>query len=600
MNVNREAAPRPEEPPNPLSLLRQLVRVEALFVVVLVLVAVASFSERRPERSDVNGPASAKLDEPPPRRLPMEGAPGLLVARDEPPTPETSARVAVAPDEEATERAGAPALAGSVDSPRRLQASLATVVGRVRTTLGARPAKRASVELSVWRAGAPFEAPPELLLVRTDTDGNFRAQVGAGELRAIAWTEASTGAPTLLTLAPGETGELELVLAPAAPVGGRVLDPAGRPVAGAAISFWTHAERDVVHTATDGTFLHPRFPAGELLQQVRVTADGFGATVRYLDVDEDGSWELAPRAAGEAPLRGTDAPWLELVLVPELAVTGRLASSTGAPPVVADVRAEGYVHVLPDVASLDAASVRVARDGSFRIEGLRSDVSHALFVEATGFARLALEVPAFPDVVEFHVVEVGTLQLEPETSVVGVVIDGEGRPVVDIAVELELRATDEASAHSSDGLDAGVRFESRTLATRTDGAGTFVIDGLTADAWTLRVRRDRDALLERELELVPGEARRDLVLALPVEALVLIGEVHDATGAVAGAEVALKRFGDVTSVVTDELGRFRIAGLDAEAAYEVVARGPARDGGSPARAHSLVWGWDRPTLRLSD
>jgi hypothetical protein len=59
-------------------------------------------------------------------------------------------------------------------------------------------------------------------------------------------------------------------------------------------------------------------------------AAGHGVAVRYLRVGADGSWKLSA-AAGEASVKGTGTPWLELTLVPELRVRGRVVDAEGSP-----------------------------------------------------------------------------------------------------------------------------------------------------------------------------------------------------------------------------------------------------------------------------
>src|SRR5262249_50443022 len=155
----------------------------------------------------------------------------------------------------------------------------------------------------------------------------------------------------------GAPAELELALEPALPVAGRVIDArTGAPIAGASVSFWTFAEGDAVVSGADGGFVHPRFPARAPSQQVAARASGYGLTVRYLRMQADGGWKLSAANAGDASSSGVGRPWIELALVPELRVTGRVSDEHGTALAGACVVAEGFFHSSPSVASRDAAS----------------------------------------------------------------------------------------------------------------------------------------------------------------------------------------------------------------------------------------------------
>lgn len=329
----------------------------------------------------------------------------------------------------------------------------------------------------------------------SDAQGRLVLALAPGSARVVAWSEAATAPPALAELAAGATTELELTLAPALPVLGRVLDAAsGAPVAGARVTFWTFAEADEVLTGADGTFRHPRFPSAAPAQQIAARAEGYGTSVRVLRVAADGAWKLAARHAGEASLRGRGTPWVELELVPEQRLRGRLVDAGGAPVAGARVTVEGFQRAMSAVASPDAAATTSAADGSFELGGLRSDLGHALTLAAAGLAGEPLELGPGAGLVEL-----GTLVLRPATFLTGVALDADGLPLA--GVEVLLRPTGPPPAPAS-ALDAGARAQSRERRTTTCAAGTFLFeDLLPAPAW-LVIETDEGA--RAETTLVPG------------------------------------------------------------------------------------------------
>jgi hypothetical protein len=194
----------------------------------------------------------------------------------------------------------------------------------------------------------------------------------------------------------------------------------------------------------------------------------------------------------------------------------------------------------------------------------------------------------------------GDLCLAPEAAVSGVVVDAEGWPVEDAALELlALDATESASEGGARAaprragtLDAGLRVEPGRHLARSGVAGEFRIGGLAAGRHRLRVRRGGTVLAERALALAPGEAA-DVRLELPATCLALAGLVRDARGACPGATVAVEREGVVARVTADALGRFRVAGLDARAPYRLRASVEAQHA-----AEADAWAGDTLVLHL--
>ena len=583
--------PAPSVHRRPLDRPRARTRPRALLLALLLVAAPAALVTTWHPRS-----------EPDPTALhhPFAGAPSPAAVAHRPlaPAPGRPAptRRAVAV-EAATERAGAEASApatepGSPAPPARLE-----IV--VLASDGVSPVPGARIELV---QADPATSAPLPRLVPTEGSGRIVVGVDPGALGVVAWSEEGVGGPLFVDVAAGWNGTVEVVLEPAHEVRGRIVDAVtGAPVPEATIGFWCVSNLDLVRSGPDGSFAHPRFPAAAVAQQVRVEAPGYGPTVRYLRVDRDGAWEF-PSATddGITLSRTSGTPWIEIELFPELRLSGRVVGAAGQPIADAVVAAEGYYHTLPGVASLDGEETRTNAAGEFLLGGLRTDVSHSVVINAPGYAEWYDEV----EVAGAAVRALGEVRLESELLVAGVVVDGEGLPVEDIAVDLEpvaptaLDAEGDALTRGAAGeLDVRVRVQGHLDRRRTCPNGTFLFEGLEEREYVLRVLRDDAPLLERRV--FPGRMTEstNMLLELPLEALVLRGEVRDDFGPVAGARVELRRFGAVGTVRADAQGRFRIAGLDSRAAYRVTAlRG--QEGEVVQRVETAVWAFERPILRL--
>jgi len=459
------------------------------------------------------------------------------------------------------------------------------------------------LELGYTPPGADHE---RVELRRADPRGRLRAAFGPGTLRIVAWDDRSVAGPVFYELAAGTSERCELMLELGREVAGRVVDAeTGAPVEDAAVSFWTFAERDRARTGPDGSFRHARFPAGERAQQIRVEAAGYGAAVRYLKIEAGGGWSL-PDPFDEAAARsGSGTPFVEIALVRELRVGGRVTDANGAPIEGATVSAEGYFRILPRAASRDAASTLTSATGEFALAGLRSDIGHSLLVHAPGHAEHLLELPPAPE----GELSVGDVSLAREGLCAGVVIDPDGYPVEDIEVALVPLAEEGAggtvapaarSAASAPGLDVGARIQGTQWESRTRPDGTFLFEHLVERPYVVVVSRDREPLVEHEIRPGAGDfgSFGDLELRLPPETLTLRGELRGS--AAAGARVDVERFGWVGQATVDADGRFRVAGLDDLAAYRLTVTTTSGDTGRPLSARGEAWAFDSPVLELAE
>ena len=559
---------------------------------------------------------------PAPRRVSEPQAPRTLPAAYEPPPPSTSLpRVASAL---ATKRAEPPLHASTQEGARErsttTQASeppgapaLATLVALLVDADSGTPIPGATLELGLTPRGAEDEA---VRVLTANSEGRVRVELEPGEARLVGWKNELTGGPLFVTLEAGVTSPATIALEPAHRVLGRVVDAhTGAPIDGARITFWTFSERDTVQTGADGNFSHPRFPSTEYREQIRVEAPGYGATVRYLAIDRNGSWELPDPVDGRRDASGRSVPWVAISLVPELVVLGRVVDEHGAPLAGATVSAEGYVRVLPDVASRDAATATTDEDGHFELGGLRSDVSHSLLVTSPGHAALELELGAGSTLVD-----VGALRLERELLLAGSIVDAEGFPAADLRVtltRLDVESEDEPPSWETGAqeLDVPARFQGRTLDTRSSADGTFVFEHLRPAAYAVEVWRGERSLVSSIVTPPatapssgsPGASSSQspwssIELALPLDALTLRGLVSMPGGERLPEDANLTVEvigGDATTQLTpDEHGHFRAAGLRADVPYRIVAR--ALHGERTLSAELEAWAFEEPEIVLRE
>ncbi len=442
----------------------------------------ALVSPRTRSTAEPRTPADALEHEPPPS--------GLVAPRSAP-------EVAGATDGDHQRRESAwtaeDAAPAALDDGR---ASMPPAVSNAVLELYVTDAGRAAPGASVELVHEPEQGPAAAPVVHTaDADGRVHLELAPGNVRATAWSAQACALPVRARLALGSPARLELALEPAYPVAGRVLDArTGAPVAGAEVALWTFAERDTVVSDANGSFLHPRFPARAPAQQIAARAPGYGVAVRYLRIDADGAWKIPGRTADEQSLRGTGTPWVELVLVPERVVRGRVRDEHGRPLAGARVAAEGFFHAQAAVATRDSREARSGADGSFALAGLRSDIGHSLLVEAQGraAARRELEAGAAE-------IDAGELVLARETVLSGVVIDPAGRPVA--GIEVVLREAEPEPVPGAGGLDVAVRVQGRERRATTTALGTFLFEGLAPQPFTLALAHEAGA--QDELPLQP-------------------------------------------------------------------------------------------------
>jgi protocatechuate 3,4-dioxygenase beta subunit len=427
-----------------------------------------------------------------------------------------------------------------------------------------RPVAGAAVEIWLERPGAAPSASGDTLTAWTDERGLLEIQEAWSQLRAVAWSEHATSAATQLSAV---VEEVKLVLIDSRGVGGRVRDAStGRPIAGARISAWTHASSDVVESDAGGAFHHPRLPASGSRQQVRVTAPGYAPSIALVEFDEHKgtrSW-AGPRAEARVHGPGSDA-WLEFELSPAARIRGHVRDPGGAPIAHARLRAEGYALLWSGAASPDTADALSDENGAYELAGLRPGVAHAVSVEAAAYATQVVELGCGAELTH-------DFRLEPEATVEGLLLDPAGIPAE--GLQIELRRTDAPAALECGADSVGVRRLGRRARTSTDAAGAFMFEGLGPHRYQLRATRGPRELLRHDFAAAPAENISLPPLTLEPSALTMQGLVEAPASDTRESEFAgwrIETWRDrlLGSVNVGGDGSFRIAGLDAEAPYEL-------------------------------
>ena len=377
----------------------------------------------------------------------------------------------------------------------------------------------AGAEVWIARPGASTPAGT------TDAQGRFGpAPAGTDAERQFVAVRATGYAPALqpVVLRPadpdGQTVSVEIRLQRAEPWRGRVVGVDGAPAADVRVG-WTAdgvAGRSPASTTSDEggwfTIDAPPPPApGRRMLLVAESAQGRAA--------------LALRADDAAPVP------LELRLVADPAVGGRLATVDGSAVVGAEVRlvpvwsdkerrtpdADDARRLLGNERGLTPWSAATDAQGVWRVAG----VPPGQWQVHARTADLARWYPGVIDVGRRDV-DVGTLVVDDGLVLAGRVRDADGRPV--------------AGARVDAVLDAVVP---RAWDAETDAGGHFEIAGLAPGTVRLRARRGEHASEAVVVELGTDD-RDDVELEVPVGGLVRF-EVRTTTGAPYVGVVVLRR-----------------------------------------------------------
>ena len=386
----------------------------------------------------------------------------------------------------------------------------------------------AAIPSSIRRAEEPWV---------TREDGTFRATPASpGRIRAIVrhpeYLEAMSEA---VTLAPGGTVEVDVVLHAGGSLEGRVVDASGRPVAGATVvvaALRGSMERQT-HSASDGTFAFAAVPEG-----VVVTAS--------LGEDADPRTARATASVSE----GGKASLILTLPDPRPALEVHVVDDRGYPVDAAQVSV-GSV----DPATPFRTTAFTDGHGTATIPGARG-IALRLDVTAPGHASCKRELPAGDATAEVSLLPAETLTGSVRESRSGAPIKG-----AEIALHGEVTL-----------------WHTETLAD-----GTWKLLDVAPGAARLRVRAKGRVTRERELTIAPGTAHRtDLGHTELDKEAVVEGSVLDGRGSpVLGARVGKDRVPtyvpstshDTSFAITGAGGRFRLGGLE-EGAVTLEAYAP--------------------------
>jgi len=224
----------------------------------------------------------------------------------------------------------------------------------------------------------------------------------SGFARGYTWTQVAAG---------GATAQVRLELRRGAPVAGRVVDPDGKPVKGAQVSFggasaWSQQadpRRDGTVSGADGAFRFAALPAGTF--RFEASKEGF-----------------APGHSELVTLDGQSArTGVEVRMAPPFTLRGRVVAKDGAPVPGARVRA------------------MVAVSSMLWGEARQAFADDAGRFELAGLPRARLEVVALGDAGSSPIEKLDatvapferevTLTLDIDGAIAGVVVDRAGEPI---------------------------------------------------------------------------------------------------------------------------------------------------------------------------
>lgn len=396
----------------------------------------------------------------------------------------------------------------------------------------------AGVTFDLWRADADrlFEVPRATTGERgcARFDGLPPGRVHL-ELRR---GEANDFRQPRIEIVAGQEVEADVVL----PVGmdaiGRVVDAAGRPVAGAEVLASGWASGEAVPVLTAG-------PDGRFVLRAVGTHSKIGA-----------------RAEGYAPsplhaFTGSEGGTVEFTIVldrPGFALRGTVLDPQQRPVASAVVQAgreEGRGTItLPDgsraIRPLPARA-HTGADGTFAFASVPAG-SVPLAVRAAGLAPWTQDVEVLPGTAN-----VVTVRLQPGVTLVGGVRDADGAPVAGASITV------------GEWRDLGRRRG------RSGADGSFRLEGLAAGEWRVEVRSEEGTRHTETMRAAPGETVRcDVVLRRGVD---LRGRVLDAEGKpVARAMVEARHQGWWRHENTDAEGRFVLRDCEPDAAIRIGVR----------------------------
>lgn len=325
-----------------------------------------------------------------------------------------------------------------------------------------------------------------------DAFGRFAVGEPPGRAYEI-YANTPTGVSRVVTIAPGDAGPHRLTMMPSS-IAGTVVDTAGVPVDGAAIS--ARGERDHYRAQTDA---HGRFDLGGVIPGLYEITVEHGAHTH----------DPLPSLITTAGDRGV------ALVVPRLAaITGRVVAG-GAP-----VPAFGVAISSATEAAEDARPLVVRNpDGRFMVRGLDAGRDRVTIV-APGFASRTIEAV---ELAAGATTDLGDLALGRGRAISGRVADESGVPVAGAAVTVYVTRPRMPSDDGWRDMLVGAR------TVRTGRGGHYHLEGLPPGTTALRIEASHaSGRASSDRALAPGESVVDLQV-------VPTGEIR---GAITGRRVA--------------------------------------------------------------
>ena len=480
-------------------------------------------------------------------RLLLVAADGYLMMDQDVPTTQPGERV----DDLVLRIDGGESIGGRVQLPD------GTALARVEVT--ARPKMQMNTigRIDFWRNNASVERSGGggEFRVRGLMSGSFEVTANHEVTEKDAWA-AQFGWRTgdiLEATADADSGDADLVLTleTLARFGGRVLDPEGRPIAGARVAM--RMEGDL-----------PMADIGS--HDLAEDADDETGAFEFVGL-QDGDWSLTVSAPGYAFMQPdsvaipADAT-RDIVLTPEIRVRGSVQTPDGLPALGAVVQLEtsGLGAMFSDEDAWDPPSTRSDAGGQFELGGL-SPGEVSVFAAHSNFAtssRLALKLEegTSPDPVE--------LVLRRGARITGMVF----APTGDVATGEQVIAQNQSELGS----------RPQVLIQQTDAEGRFKFENVRPGTWQVmafpgadRESADQASLIANmavELVELEDEQEIEVVLgALPENPVEISGRITAADEAVTGGFVSFVLEGE-------KIGSMALAQIAADGSYSTTLDKP--------------------------